>query len=213
MTLDPPLVFEDTAPRLFDLTGDGVDDVITVVTHDRRGAALRVYDPRAGLGPNLTTPFIGRSNRWLAPVGGADFDGDGRPDYAYVETPHIGGVLRIWTMRDGALVQIASRFGYSNHRIGEDFISGGVRVCDGQPEIITADTRWREVLASRIEDGEIVTTPLGLPPNRRGFDLARQLPRAIAGVSSHTLAWCRSLVGVDRVSTEGRRVERCNSAT
>ena len=179
LTLSPPLVFEDTAPRLFDMSWDGAPDASTVVAHDRRGAALRVYDLSGELGPHATTPFIGRSHRWLAPVGGADFDGDGRPDYAYVETPHIGGILRIWTLRDGTLVQIASRFGLSNHRIGEDFISGGVRDCGAGPEIVTADARWREILVSRLEDGEIRFDPLGLPADPEGF--ARAMACTAAG--------------------------------
>jgi hypothetical protein len=64
------------------------------------------------------TPAIGLSNRWLNPVGIGDFDGDGWPEVAYVETPHIGGILRIWQLMGDHLVQLGDLRGFSNHAIG-----------------------------------------------------------------------------------------------
>ena len=40
--------------------------------------------------------------------------------------------------------------GISNHRIGEDFISGGVRECGDGPELVVADAEWAWVLAARL---------------------------------------------------------------
>jgi hypothetical protein len=42
------------------------------------------------------TPHIGSANRWLAPIGAADLDGDGRVEIAYVDRPHLARTLRIW---------------------------------------------------------------------------------------------------------------------
>ncbi len=68
-------VFEDTAPRLVDLEGDGAPEVVVVESDASAGARLAVYDAD---GLVAATPFIGTRFRWLAPVGAADLDGDGR---------------------------------------------------------------------------------------------------------------------------------------
>ncbi len=58
-------VFEDTAPRLADVDGDGRPEVIVVETLARAGARLAVYD---ATGKIAATPHIGQTNRWLAPL-------------------------------------------------------------------------------------------------------------------------------------------------
>ena len=112
-------VFEDLTPRLADLDRDGEDEIIVVKSYLDRGAALAVIGLRAGGLEILDeTPPIGRRNRWLNPVGAADFDGDGRMEIAYVETPHIGGRLMIWEWRGGGLHREHALTGFSNHAIG-----------------------------------------------------------------------------------------------
>ena len=155
-------VFEDIAPRVADMDGDGLGDVVVVETDVSRGASLAIYS----LGPDglfklAATPHIGRAFRWLAPAGIADFDGDGQNDVAYVETPHLGKVLRFWTMRRGKLVEIAAASGLTNHRIGEEMISGGVRNCTGANEMVTANGDWSRVFATRMNDGGLAFTDLG----------------------------------------------------
>lgn len=117
--LDPGSVFEDRRVRLADLDGDGRDEAIVVQSYLDAGAALAVF--RAG--PDGTefvdeVPAIGRPNRWLNPAGVADFDGDGTVEIAYVETPHIGGMLKLYELRNGELVAEAAAEGFSNHAIG-----------------------------------------------------------------------------------------------
>lgn len=152
-------VFEDIAPRLADLTGDGQMEIIAVESSTGGGAELVVYSyaEERGVEKIAATPPIGLRNRWLAPAGIADFDGDGGLDVAYVQTPHIGGDLRIWTLRDGALVEIARQGGFSNHRIGQDFITSAVRDCGDGPELVLPDFGWQRLLAARLSGGEIVT--------------------------------------------------------
>ena len=94
-------------------------------------------------------------------MGIADFDGDGVNDVAYVETPHLGRVLRFWTMRGGKLVEIAAASGLTNHRIGDELIAGGVRECAGAVEVITANGDWSRVFATRMVEGELKFTDLG----------------------------------------------------
>ena len=113
-------VVEDLVPRLSDLDGDGVDEIVLVKSYLDRGAALAVIGLNSAGRLEILdeTPPIGRSNRWLNPVGAADFDGDGRNEIAYVETPHIGGRLMIWEWQDGVLRRQDSLTGFSNHAIG-----------------------------------------------------------------------------------------------
>jgi hypothetical protein len=117
--LEPDSVFEDLRPRLADLDGDGLEEILVVRSYLDRGAALTVFGLADGaLVRRAETPAIGLSHRWLNPVGAGDLDGDGRPEIAYVETPHIGGILRIWRLEGGRLVELARAEGFSNHAIG-----------------------------------------------------------------------------------------------
>lgn len=155
-------VFEDIAPRVADMDGDGLGDVVVVESDVNLGASLAIYSlgPK-GLFKLAATRPIGRAFRWLAPAGIADFNGDGQNDVAYVETPHLGKVLRFWTMRGGKLVEIAAASGLTNHRIGDAFISGGVRDCAGAVEVVTANGDWSRIFATRMVDGGLAFTDLG----------------------------------------------------
>ncbi|MCL6284392.1 VCBS repeat-containing protein [Ruegeria sp. 2012CJ41-6] len=138
-------VFEDLAPRLVDLSLDGHPDAVMVVETDiALGAALALY----GAGGKIAeTPHIGIPFRWLAPVGAADLDGDGHIEIAYIDRPHLAKTLRIWRFKGGDLTEIATIPGLTNHRIGEDFISGGLRDCGTGPELIMASGDWSRVMA------------------------------------------------------------------
>ena len=151
-------VFEDRVPRLADLDGDGDNEAIVVETDVNLGAQLAVYDEN---GKVAGTPFIGMCNRWLAPAGIADFDGDGQNDIAYVETPHLGKVLMFWTLKDGELVKIAEASGLTNHRFGEPETSGGVRTCADATELVLADASWRNVVAVRLKNGTPAFATIG----------------------------------------------------
>ncbi|MCV2865421.1 FG-GAP repeat domain-containing protein [Albidovulum sediminicola] len=158
VTLPETRVFEDTAPRLADLDGDGAPEVIVVETDLARGARLSVYG-EAGL--IAATPFIGRTHRWLAPAGIADLDGDGQAEIAYVETPHLAMVLKIVRLEDGKLVPVAAARGLTNHRNGDAFIQGGAFRCGGRWVVVTADAGWSRVMATQLTDGRLVSRPLG----------------------------------------------------
>ena len=157
-------VFEDLAPRLVDMDGDGLSEVMVIETDLDKGARLALYDD-AGL--ITATPFIGRTYRWLAPLGVGDLDGDGRVELAYIDRPHLARTLRIWRYENRTLTPVADQPGLTNHRIGEDFISGGIRTCNGRPEIITANTNWTRLMASTLTGARITTKDIGpnLGPN------------------------------------------------
>ncbi len=146
-------VFEDIAPRLVDVTGDGQPEVVVVETLMDKGAQLAIYDSK---GRKLAaTPHIGQRNRWLAPIGAADFDGDGHIEIGYIDRPHLAKTLRLWRFKNGKLHEVAALEGLTNHKIGWDFIASGLRDCGAGPEMITADAAWKHIMATRF-DGKTV---------------------------------------------------------
>lgn len=162
LVLDPPHVFEDVAPRLADLDGDGTNEVIVARSHERLGAQVAVY---RWTGETLelaaTTPPIGRSHRWLAIIGASDLDGDGAMEIAYIDRPHLARTLRVWRYDADGLTEVAAATGLTNHRIGEAVISSGIRDCGAGPEILTANAGWTRLIATRLEDGSLVARDLG----------------------------------------------------
>jgi hypothetical protein len=117
--LDSSAVFEDCRVRLADLDGDGVPEAVVIKSYLQRGAAVAIFRLKGDrIRPLTEGPAIGRANRWLNIAGIADFKGDGIPDVAYVQTPHLAGIVRVFTLRNGSLHEIGRKAGYTNHRIG-----------------------------------------------------------------------------------------------
>ncbi|WP_193367982.1 VCBS repeat-containing protein [Pelagibius marinus] len=152
-------VFEDLTPRLADLDRDGEPEVLLVRSSLDHGAVLTAY----GLvGEDLKLIAEGPQNltahRWLNPIGAADFDGDGQIEVAYVETPHIGGILRIVSLQGDKLVEEASWAGFSNHLIGTRELGLSAILDfdeDGLPEIFLPSARRRSLRVMRYQDGEL----------------------------------------------------------
>ncbi|WP_158964396.1 FG-GAP repeat domain-containing protein [Chachezhania sediminis] len=151
-------VFEDIAPRLADVDGDGTPEVIVVETDVARGAQLAIYDET---GKIAATDPIGRPHRWLAPAGAADLDGDGLVEIAYVDRPHLAKELKILRFRDGGLTPVAAAPGVTNHRIGDDFISGGVRTCGARPDLVLLDGNWDRVVVVAMEERRVTAHAVG----------------------------------------------------
>jgi hypothetical protein len=159
-------VFEDVAPRLADIDGDGRPEAIVVESDRSLGARLAIYD-HTGL--RAATPFIGQAFRWLAPLGAADLDGDGRIEIAYVDRPHLARTLRIWRLEDGDLVELAQMPGLTNHRIGERDIAGGIRDCGAGPEMIVADTSWSRLISVTFDGRGLTARDIGPHDDRSSF--------------------------------------------
>lgn len=119
LELDQNSVFEDRKVRIADLDKDGQEELIVVRSYLNSGAALAVYGIRNNKLVSIAeTPSIGLSNRWLNPAVIADVDNDGELEIAYVETPHIGGILHVLNLRKNKLVYKYKSFSTSNHAIG-----------------------------------------------------------------------------------------------
>jgi len=150
VVLASDMVFEDPAPRLWDVSGDGVPEIIVVETSLQQGARLAVWtmDPERGLERMAATPFIGRPQRWLAPVAAGDLDGDGRIELAYVDRPHLARQLVILRLSGRRLTEIARLEGLTAHRIGDTTITAALRPCNEVgAEILLPDADWQGLMA------------------------------------------------------------------
>ena len=161
VTLPATSVFEDMAPRLADMDGDGLDDAVVVESSVSGGASLAVYRRDGTRLVRTATPPIGRRNRWLSPIGIADFDTDGRMDVAYVETPHLGKLIKIFSWDDGALTLIARASKFSNHRIGQETVSSGLRDCGDGFEMVVPSGDWTRIYGLQFVDGQLRAKELG----------------------------------------------------
>lgn len=169
-------VFEDIAPRLWDIDGDGIPEIVAVESDQRLGARLTAWTLRrdqAGA-PNLSlraaTEFIGTRFRWLAPAGIADFTGDGLPEIVYVEMPHLSRRL-VMVRLDGERFEPVARLeGISNHRIGENVITGGLRECGAHPEVLLPSADWQRVLRVTFQSGQLTVADHGPFAGARALD-------------------------------------------
>lgn len=162
-------VYEDTAPRLVDIDGDGSPEVISVFSYFNAGAAIRIWDETDGQISLLAEGDpIGTRFRWLAIIGAADLDGDGQIEIAYVDRPHLAKTLRVVRVDGDSLTEVANFSGVTNHRIGEPDIAGGIRDCGDGPEMILASASWSELLAITF-DGSFQATVIGADTSRPAF--------------------------------------------
>ncbi len=112
-------VFEDRLTRLIDMEGDGSDEILVIKSCLDRGASMALFKSTGdGLARIAQSAPIGRANRWLNIAGAADFDGDGKKEIAAVITPHIGGIMSLYEVKDARLAKDGDAFGFSNHASG-----------------------------------------------------------------------------------------------
>ncbi len=138
---------EDTAPRLADVNGDGLEEAVVVHSAPNQGARLVILS-LPDLREIAATPPIGAHHRWLAVAGIGDFDGDGYPEIAYVDRPHLAQELVFVRLQGRALVAVDRQPGLTNHRIGDDNIRSAVRACAGDVLLMSGD--WQRIKAAKI---------------------------------------------------------------
>ena len=173
VTLPESRVFEDVEARLGDFDGDGRAEVMVVETNIATGGSLAIYDQT---GKRAATDHIGQTHRWLAPAGWGDFDGDGRTEIAYVDRPHLARELVFLQLDGNKLTEIARLKGVTNHRIGDNRISGGVRRCDGKDSLILATADWQSVVEVTLTESGPKARQVKPLRSARDFDRARTCP-------------------------------------
>lgn len=199
--IDQRSVFEDLRVRLVDLDGDGREELVVIRSYLEEGSALSVFRlGRRSIRPLAETPPIGQSHRWLNPAGAADFDGDGKIEIAYVETPHIGGTLRLYQLGIGGLHQEHEAPGFSNHKIGSRMLDMSAVVDwngDGTPDLAVPDASRRRMrvvsfaggkfsnIARMAEGPEIMTRVLATDLDGDGK------PELLYGLADNTIVLMR----------------------
>jgi len=157
LTLPEIEVFEDRTPRIVDLDGDGAVEIITIRAYLDAGASVAIFGLRDGRLVELAaTAPIGIPNRWLNIAGIADYAGRGKPQIAYVETPHIGGTLYFVEWQGRSLAPIASVAGFSNHKIGarEQDLSADLDFNgDGKTDIVVPSNDRRTLRVVGLRNG------------------------------------------------------------
>ncbi len=169
------LVFEDFAPRLADLNGDGRNEIVVVESDQGKGSRLAVWDVILESGePKLvrgaTTDFIGTRFRWLAPIGAADFDGDGGTEFAYVEKPHLDKILRVVRRDGGHLRRLASVSGVTNHAIGQEEVQSRIEICPDGPTIVALNESGQGILSIQMNSGAVEVIERGRAAVRHQLD-------------------------------------------
>ncbi|WP_417808891.1 FG-GAP repeat domain-containing protein [Thioclava sp.] len=173
-TLGSDLVWEDTAPRVVDLDGDGVPEIITVQSSLTQGSRLLVLTLEDGK-PILAAdgPFVGERNHWLSVIGAGDLDGDGKSEIALIDAPHRLGKLVIYRYTPGQLTEIGRGLKITDHHFGADHALGGLRNCGQQTEMIVASFDWSQLVALRLmPDGRVTRRELGADTSPAAFDAA-----------------------------------------
>ncbi|QLF70427.1 hypothetical protein FE840_013255 [Peteryoungia desertarenae] len=150
-------VYEDRRVRLTDIDGDGSPEALIVRANLALGASLALYTIRDGTIELMAeNEAIGRRNRWLNPVGIADFSGSGEPLIAAVVTPHLTGSLRFFRIEGKRLVNLGGIDGVTNHINGSRDLDLS-RIADldgdGSAEIVLPSLERTRLLAISFEQG------------------------------------------------------------
>ena len=113
-------VFEDIRPRIADLDQDGEYEFVTIRSHKSKGGGIAIYKIiEDSLQIYSWVEEIGTANRWLNIAAIDDLDNDGDVEIAWVQTPHIGGILKAATFKKGKISPLSDTSQLSNHAIGE----------------------------------------------------------------------------------------------
>ncbi len=156
--LEEDYVFEDIRPRLYDVDNDNELEIITLRTHVDEGAGVVIYKlENEALIEYAIIEEIGTPFRWLNIAAIDDLDNDGIVEILWVETPHIGGTLKVAKIERGTLDVLASTREYSNHAIGERNLCLSVTIEQNNQKVVYVPNQNRDRIHGFVlENNELV---------------------------------------------------------
>ncbi len=175
-TVSDQYVFEDIKPRLFDVDNDGQMEIITIRTHVTKGAGIMIYK----IVKNALTEFawveeIGTPYRWLNIVAIYDLDGDGTIELVWIQTPHIGGILKVTRIEAGKLETLSELSNYSNHTIGErNLCLSVVTKTDSVTTLYVPAQDRHKIVGFKFAGGSIQKTETIIQPVNFSYSLTSQ---------------------------------------
>jgi len=147
-------IFEDITPRLVDVDGDDTPELICIRTDVNLGGGVAIYRlTETGMEEYAFVREIGTVFRWLNIAAVYDLDQDGNIDLAWVETPHIGGVLKVGRIQEGEIMVDAEHPFVTNHAIGERNLCGSA--LDETRQLIMSSQSRTKVVYVTYENGEL----------------------------------------------------------
>lgn len=158
-------VIEGIAPLWVDLDHDGQWEVIVTQSNPANGSRIVVYREDGSM--LAQGDPIGQGFRWYHLIAAAQFIEGGPLEIAAVRTPHIGGVVEIFSLEGDRLIIQGSLGGYSSHQMGSrnmDSAFAGDTNGDGLIELIVPDQTQSSLAAIQFNAGELTalwTVPLG----------------------------------------------------
>ncbi len=186
-------VFEGISPFWADVDSDGTDDLVTTVSDSANGALIRAY--RVDGTELASSNAIGLGFRWRHQLAFGPFGRSGTMQIVDVRTPHIGGIVEFFDLRDGELPVGISQIGYTSHVINSPNLDMGVAGDfdgDGLPEVVVTN-QSRDTIAAVTNGGlsvdEMWTLPLdgALITNLAALQLADGSLALAAGTNTSTL--------------------------
>jgi FG-GAP-like repeat len=153
-------VFEDLQPRLADVDNDGALEFVTIQSSLTQGGSVAVYKiVNDSLQPFLSSGYIGSSSRWLNIAAIADLDNDGKMEIAWVQTPHIGGILKIARIENSKWTLLDEKSGVTNHRIGSKNLCLSVLTATTPLKTLYIPTQVYDMVKGfQLQNGKIVET-------------------------------------------------------
>jgi hypothetical protein len=148
-------VYEDIVPRLVDVDKDGLPEVICIRSHLEKGAGIVIYKiAKDSISEFAVVSEIGTPNRWLNIASIGDLNVDGNIELIWVQTPHIGGILKVAEVKKGQLQVLDQSTLYSNHAIGERNLCLSVVTKNDNKLLLHLPSHDRKQIVSLTYDGK-----------------------------------------------------------
>ncbi len=150
-------VIEGIAPIWVDIDDDGSREIIVTQSTQALGSRIVVYREDGSLFAQGEP--IGQGFRWLHVLAVAQFIQGSSLEIAAIRTPHIGGVVEIYSLENDRLVAQYSISGYSSHQIGSRNLDSAFAADlngDGTIELVVPDQSQLSLSALQFQENKVM---------------------------------------------------------